>query len=120
MNRKQRRDALKAKPRWERQSPDALMASLAKNGITAKDLEDQYNAGIKVGQDTTAHNFTAAMCIALHELFGFGPTRYRRLTDRMYEIMVNSFTSAELRDKAIRSLGIKIDTNDPFHMITEE
>lgn len=120
MNRKQRRDALKAKPRWERQSPQAQMAALMKNGLTPEDVQKAFDEGVKVGQDTTAYHFTAAMCIALHDLYGFGGARFSKTVDRMQDIMINSFTTAELRDEMLRKLHIKIDPSDPFNLISLE
>lgn len=96
------------------------MAALMKNGISPNDLQKSFDEGVVVGQNTTAYNFTAAMCIALHELYGFGITRFSKVTDRMNEIMINSFTSEELREEAIRKLHLRINPNDPFHMIETE
>lgn len=96
------------------------MAMLLKNGITPKDLEDSFNEGVVCGQKTTAQNFTAAMAIALHDLYGFGIQRHMKVTDRMCEIMLNTFTSAELRDEALRKLHLRIDLSDPFHLLEME
>ena len=82
MNREQRRAQKKAQrgqpkpkqPQYLRMTKEQRMDALVKNGITIKDLEENYNkgyeAGFAVASGPVIKTCYAAVCLALNELHG--------------------------------------------------
>lgn len=102
----------------------AKMKELERNGITAKDLEDNYqvgyDAGWKRGQEAATEMFFAAICLALNKLFGFGATRCHRVLTEVYNNVVYTIDSHDAIVEVFKKIGLKIDfEGDPFDPIDE-
>jgi len=112
-----RLEGLTTIPEWKRQQllkKQAVNARLVKNGITLKDLADEYNRG---KADATKEYvdkllpyqqkfFYCAAAMASHELFGFGETRILRLLDRVQEIMCEEISTGDIIQRCKAETGI--------------
>ena len=101
------------------------MKELERNGITAKDLEDNYqvgyDAGWKNGQNAATEMFFAAICLALHEKFGFGATRCHRVLTEVYRNVLYTIDSQDAIREVFEKIGLQIELTggDPFDPIKE-
>ena len=115
-NRRDRRAAHKAKPGWKKASKEERIRSLLRNGITPKDLEEEYNRGYFAGVNdtsTTAMKYVfASVCIALKELHGFGSMRLGRVLDRAYAISTNALTAEDCVRMCNEQTGVLVDVMD--------
>ena len=99
----------------------AAKARLERNGITAEDLKKNYDIGwedgFKSGQDATTQVILAALCMSLHELYGFGTIRcHKVLTDTINRVIYN-LDSAEAVDEVYEKIGLLIKPSDPVNPI---
>ena len=109
MNREQRRAQKKAQrgqpkpkqPQYLRMTKEQRMDALVKNGITIKDLEENYNK--------TCY---AAVCLALNELHGFGMKRCKDVLNLVDEKILFSLTSMETIEEVWQKIGLQIDFNE--------
>lgn len=94
----------------------AAIERLSRNGITPKDLENEY----KRGYDDASHDLTGfamrmfycAAALAAHELHGFGERRIIRLLDRIQQIMTEEICTADITQRLRRETGIDIFDSD--------
>ena len=114
---RQQRRAIAELPEWKKAElarKTALANRLAQNGITAKDLADEYERGKK---DATTEYvdkllpyqqkfFYSAAAIAAHDLFGFGKDRAMRLLDRIQEIMCEEISTGDIIQRCKRETGV--------------
>ena len=123
MNREQRRKAKKRAPRktpaYRRMTIEERKDALVKNGITPKDLEEQYARGRDDGIETTFKTVYAAACLVLHELEGYGAKRCKRFLQRLDDTVINAFTSAETIDEVWQKIGLELEFHESFDRIQE-
>ena len=124
MNREQRRAQKKAQrgqpkpkqPQYLRMTKQQRMDALVKNGITIKDLEDNYNkgyeAGFAVASGPVIKTCYAAVCLALNELHGFGMKRCKDVLNMVDEKILFSLTSMETIEEVWQKIGLQIDFNE--------
>ena len=124
MNREQRRAQKKAQrgqpkpkqPQYLRMTKEQRMDALVKNGITIKDLEENYNkgyeAGFAVASGPVIKTCYAAVCLALNELHGFGMKRCKDVLNLVDEKILLSLTSMETIEEVWQKIGLQIDFNE--------
>jgi len=124
MNREQRRAQKKAQrgqpkpkqPQYLRMTKEQRMDALVKNGITIKDLEENYNkgyeAGFAVASGPVIKTCYAAVCLALNELHGFGMKRCKDVLNLVDEKILFSLTSMEAIEEVWQKIGLQIDFNE--------
>lgn len=124
MNREQRRAQKKAQrgqpkpkqPQYLRMTKQQRMDALVKNGITIKDLEENYNkgyeAGFAVASGPVIKTCYAAVCLALNELHGFGMKRCKDVLNLVDEKILFSLTSMETIEEVWKKIGLQIDFNE--------
>lgn len=124
MNREQRRAQKKAQrgqpkpkqPQYLRTTKQQRMDALVKNGITIKDLEENYNkgyeAGFAVASGPVIKTCYAAVCLALDELHGFGMKRCKDVLNLVDEKILFSLTSMETIEEVWQKIGLQIDFNE--------
>ena len=123
-NRAQRRAAERAIPRYKRgMTKEERIKAFYKNGITEKDLQENYELGLKEGRDEAAA-FTlktcyAAFILAMRSELHFGRERCRRILVKADEILTESLSSEEAIDKVWEEIGLHLEFNDPFERIQE-
>lgn len=124
MNREQRRAQKKAQrgqpkpkqPQYLRMTKEQRMDALVKNGITIKDLEENYNkgyeAGFAVASGPVIKTCYAAVCLALNELHGFGMKRCKDVLNLVDEKILFSLTSMETIEEVWQKIGLQIDFSE--------
>lgn len=124
MNREQRRAQKKAQrgqpkpkqPQYLRMTKQQRMDALVKNGITIKDLEENYNkgyeAGFAIASGPVIKTCYAAVCLALNELHGFGMKRCKDVLNLVDEKILFSLTSMETIEEVWQKIGLQIDFNE--------
>ena len=124
MNREQRRAQKKAQrgqpkpkqPQYLRMTKEQRMDALVKNGITIKDLEENYNkgyeAGFSVASGPVIKTCYAAVCLALNELHGFGMKRCKDVLNLVDEKILFSLASMEAIEEVWQKIGLQIDFNE--------
>lgn len=89
------------------------MDALVKNGITIKDLEDNFNkgyeAGFAVASGPVIKTCYAAVCLALNELHGFGMKRCRDVLNLVDTKILYSLTSMEIVEEVWEKIGLQLD-----------
>jgi hypothetical protein len=122
-NRKDRRAAAKAKPAYLRRSEAEICKSIVKNGITPRELEENYARGYTAGYHNAGEQIVkgcyAAVCLALNEMHGFGQKRCHDVLSKMDEIMLYHLTSVEAIENVYKKIGLKLDFKDPIDRIIE-
>ena len=124
MNREHRRAQKKAQrgqpkpkqPQYLPMTKEQRMDALVKNGITIKDLEENYNkgyeAGFAVASGPVIKTCYAAVCLALNELHGFGMKRCKDVLNLVDEKILFSLTSMETIEEVWQKIGLQIDFNE--------
>lgn len=91
------------------------------HGITEKDLEESYEKGLRDGIHEAGLNITkccyAAVCLALHEEFGFGAERCHRALNAVDQRIVWSLNHSELADEVLEKTGLQIKFDEPFERV---
>lgn len=95
-----------------------VMEIAVANEVIEKAYLKGHDAGGKLISDNIGTNITAAMCLALHQLHGFGRKRICELMDRMNEIMLETFTTADAVQRVYKEMGLRFSDEDPFHWLT--
>lgn len=123
MNRQQRRKAIKEKPRYLRETPQQIQRRLIQNGITLKDLEDNYNKGwsdgFKKAAEPVIQACYAAICLALNDVLGYGQKRCARILSAVDSHMMYSLTSKEAIDEVYKRMKLKIEFKETFDRVQE-
>lgn len=124
MNRAERRAAARQTPAWLPDSQAERVRRLMKQGISPKDLENEYRKGFDAGFQAAGQPMVktcyAAACLAAHDMFGFGKKRCMRLLRALDRHVLNTLTSVEAIEEVYKRVGIHIDFNDPFERIADE
>ena len=93
----------------------------AMESVMAKHIDEAvrrgYDEGAKSATESTGQAYIAAMCLALNELYGFGPKRYSAVTDCMFGILMECVSSQEVVQRAKEKLGITLSMSDPMGWI---
>lgn len=117
MNRAQRREMMRSQTG---RSADMLaqyskaerIERLMAQGISPADLEKAYNDGFSQGYQRaavpTVEACYAAICLALHDVYGFGQTRCIRALNAVDERITTMITSEEVRREALDRAGVDI------------
>lgn len=79
-------------------------------------FEEGRETGFKQASTTTVRLIFGAIVISAHALFGFGQERCIRLLNRVYETMLETFTTSEMADRAFDEVGIEIDWDEPMEV----
>lgn len=91
------------------------------HGITEKDLEESYENGLRDGIHEAGLNITkccyAAVCLALHEEFGFGAERCYRAVSAVDQRIVWALNHVELTDEVLEKTGLQIKFDEPFERV---
>lgn len=91
---------------------------IQKNGITLEDLRNAESQGRQdgylAGKIETLRLCYAALCLALHERYGFGMKRCKEVLATVDEKVVYSLTSDELIQEVFDGIGLKIDFGEAF------
>ena len=131
MNRKERRDQMRAqrhqakpkKPEYKSMTKEERMDALCKNGITVKDLEQEfekgYNAGFAEACPATFETIYAAVCLVLNEKHKFGRKRCMDVLNAIDQCVIESLTSKEAIDAVYERMGLIINFESPFDRIEE-
>lgn len=121
MNRAQRRAARKATPACMRATKEQKISALLKNGITMEDLEAEFHKGYKAGFNDAApatfKTIFAATCLALHDLYGFGPERCAKVLQAVDGHVLTTLDSEEIIDDVWKRVGLRIDFKEPFDRV---
>jgi hypothetical protein len=72
-----------------------------------------FDDGVEAVEEMVVKATYAAAALAAKHLHRFGPDRCVKLLTEMDRIIVESFTSAELIDQALKEIGVKIVFRDP-------
>lgn len=101
----------------------SVMDKIQCNGITVKELKENYDQGFKDGFKTAGEPIVkgcfAAICLALHELHGFGKKRCCEILNAVDHQMLYNLTSDEAIEEVWKTIGLHIDFSDPFDRISE-
>ena len=85
---------------------------LMTQGISPEDLTKAYNDGFAEGYKRAAmptiEACYAAICLALHEQYGFGQERCIRAVNAIDERITTMITSEELRKETLDKIGVDI------------
>lgn len=124
MNRADRRARKNSKPRYMRNlSPEEIQKRFVQNGITPKDLEEEYrrgwNAGFKSAGVEVVKGCYAAVCLVLKEKHGFGCKRCRDVLVGIDDKLLYTLTSQETIDEVWTQIGLKLDFGEAFDRIQE-
>lgn len=123
MNRQQRRAAQRATPGYLRGTKEQKVKALLKNGITPEDLEEEYkkgfDAGFRAAAPATFKSIYAAVCMALHDLHGFGHDRCAKVLMAVDDHVANTLTSVELIEEAWKKTGLYLNFEEPFDRIED-
>jgi hypothetical protein len=130
--RQQRQDAVQAywnlpeEERRRRAENSRYIANMERNGITIEDVNraanEGYQQGIAKATEATMKSCYAAMCLALHELHGFGSKRCMQMLNAVDEKVVYALTSEELVEQVFSDLEIEINFSEemPGERVTEK
>lgn len=93
-----------------------IVQRIQRNGITMDDLKENYDIGYKAGFESATgpviKTCYAAICLALHELYGFGMKRCRDVLNLVDQKILYSLTSAEAIEEVWEKIGLQIDFNE--------
>lgn len=116
--REQRKQAIDAfwklspEERAQRIADNEAFQRIAKNGITIEDMhkaeEDAYSKGVKDGKDETARTCFAAICLTLHEMYGFGKERCSNVLNDVYDKLCFTLTSVDAIQEVYDTMGLEI------------
>lgn len=90
----------------------AAMAKLERNGITAEDLQREYERGrnesITEMSDFAMKMIYCGFALALKREFKFGPERVLRTLRAADQIILEELTTDDIIDRVSRELGISV------------
>lgn len=115
------RQQKKRQPVYMKLSKDARIDALVKNGITPDDLKKSFDEGYAAGfgdaAPSTFKTIYAAICLALHEMHGFGAKRCLDTLKCVDRIVIEQLTSAEAIQAVYDQIGLELDFNDPIDVV---
>ena len=102
-------------------SKQQRMAGLVQNGITPKDLEEEFQRGREIGFKEAAEPILkscyAGICIALHDEFGFGENRCYRAIKAVDKKIVWALNHQELVEETLEKTGLRLQLDEPFERV---
>ena len=105
--------ALSPEERAQRIADNEAFQRIYKNGITLEDMkqaeDEAYKNGVRNGIESTMKTCYAAICLAMHELHGFGKKRCARVLNRVDETILLTLTSQDAIDEVYKTIKLKID-----------
>lgn len=108
--------ALSPEERAQRMKDNADFERINRNGITLDDVkraeDESYQRGVNVGIENTMRTCYAAICLALHELHGFGKERCARVLNNVDERITMALTSEEAIREVYDEIGLTIEFRD--------
>ena len=120
--REQRQQALQAfwnlspEERKRRMADQAAFERIQKNGITVEDMynaeTEAYSQGVQAGKDATVRTCFAAICMTLHEMYGFGKDRCSKVLNDVYDKLTMALTSEEAIQEVYDTMGLEIHFSD--------
>lgn len=120
--REQRQQAIDAfwklspEERQQRIADSKAFERIQRNGITVEDMyraeNEAYAKGISAGKDATVRTCFAAICMTLHELYGFGKDRCSKVLNDVYDKLVYSLTSDDAIQEVYDTMGLEIHFSD--------
>ena len=125
-NRAQRRQAMreqtnKSKTLIAEYTRQQKIAGLIQNGITPRDLEDEFEKGREEGFKQAAEPIIkccyAGIILALHDEFGFGENRCFRAIKAVDEKIIWALHHSELADEVLEKTGLELDLDEPFSRV---
>ena len=112
---------LSPEERQQRIADNAAFQRIQKNGITVEDMyraeNEAYAKGIAAGKDATVRTCFAAVCMALHEMYGFGKDRCSKVLNNVYDKLTMALTSEDAIQEVYDTIGLEIHFSDD---VTEE
>ena len=126
MNRAERRKQAKADrkaitelPEWRKmqiQAAVTMMGRLIKNGITPKDLEDEYKRGyhdatrdyVEEKLDYQQKFFFCAAALVAKRQLGFGKTRILRFLEAVQQAINEEITTADIIKRCKEETGVDV------------
>lgn len=98
-------------------SQEVMLRRMCQNGITPKDLENEWHKGHDVGRDAAIRTCYAAVCKAARDA-GMDKKAAYDLLCKMDDHVCNTLSSVEAIDEVFKEMGIEIRfRNDPFDRI---
>ena len=108
--------ALPPEVRKERMEANETFQRINRNGITLDDVkhaeEKAYHDGVQAGIENTMQTCYAAICLALHELHGFGRKRCGRVLNLVDEKVIMTLTSEDAIREVMDTMRLKIEFSD--------
>ena len=102
-------------------SKQQRMAGLVQNGITPKDLEEEFQRGREIGFKEAAEPIIkscyAGICIALHDEFGFGESRCFRAIMAVDKKIIWALNHQELVEETLEKTGLTLNLDEPFERV---
>lgn len=127
MNRQQRRKQQKSAPKknqFHKLSKQERIERIQQNGITISDLKNNYDTGFNNGYKTAGEDAIkacyAAMCLALHELYGFGEKRCRDVLKYVDDAVLYRITGEDMVKEVFDKINLKIAFSDPIERIQSD
>lgn len=98
---------------------------IQRNGITIEELEQNYklgyDAGVKDGCERTFETVFAAICLALHELHGFGSKRCMRVLNLVHDKTYYALSRQDIIDEVWATMKLRINfKNDVGEVVERE
>lgn len=123
-NRAARRADRKSKPSYMRNMTAAeIQKRFVQQGISPADLEAEYRKGYNAGWREAGYPIVkgcyAAVCLALHELHGFGHKRCHDVLAEIDRVMLYQLTTDEAIQEVWDKVGLKLIFDDPLERIAE-
>lgn len=119
-NRADRRKTKKNTPAYKRESYVDVEKRLYQNGISYKDLKENYdkgwNAGFRDGCTSPVKTCYAAFCLVLKDI-GFDKQMILDCIQRTDDKMINSLSSAEIIQQVLDECGIELDFGEAFDRV---
>lgn len=89
------------------------VSHLQRNGITIEDLQKNYDLGWEKGFNDASQPVIrtcyAAVCTALHDLYGFGSKRCKDVLNAIDQKIMYTLTTKEAIDEVWEKVGLHID-----------
>lgn len=126
MNRQERRQArknLRGAPAYKKMTREQRLDELVKNGITPEyvdaEKEKSFKEGHFAGVSDAFITVYAAVAQALHNEFGFGRSRIKKVLSAADDITMTTLTEREAIKAVWDKIGLRIDVEEPFDRISE-
>lgn len=82
-------------------------------------IQQNYELGIQKGRGQAIKMCFAGVCLALHDVCGFGGTRVKRVLQQMEHHILETLSSEEAMDKVFEEIGLRISFSNPFGYLEE-